>query len=80
MGVGSQPGLMHSMSAAEHKRSAEKNAADAAQYEREAERYDAEDNPRAAHTARLNTAKATAISQAHREMMGRQYLMGVGSQ
>ncbi len=78
MGIGSQPGLMHEMTAAEHAQVAAKNEAAAVEDERDALRHDGLGNAQAAHRARINAALSRAIARAHRELFGRKLLMPVG--
>jgi hypothetical protein len=103
MRIGSQPGLLNSMTAAEHRKEAARGEMEAAKDEAEAKRleararseraragrlrgsareaafYAAASWDRAAHAARLNAAKYMAHAMAHREMMGRRYLMEMGT-
>ncbi len=78
MRTGSQPGLMNSMTAAEHAQAASKSESRAVEDEHDALRHDGLGNAQAAHRARVNAALERAIARAHRELMGRKLLMPVG--
>lgn len=75
MRTGSQPGLMRSMSAGEHRREADRAERQAVAEENTATDYDAQGAAHNAHAARLNAAKYAGYARAHRELMGRKRLM-----
>ena len=78
MRTGSQPGMMHDMSAAEHMSRAAKLERDAVSDDAEGHDHASAGRYAAAHRAFLNGAVSRGSARAHRELAGRRYLSPLG--